>query len=248
VSVSNSTISSNSAGSFGGGLFAGGSTLSMSNSSVNNNSAGHSGGGIFSEATTITISGSTIASNSAAGNGGGIAFEPFLALLSATVSNTTIGANSAKGDGGGVFVHLAKSTDTITFNHVTLNLNKAGGHGGGIYDAQGTVDLHDTLLANNTLFSNVHENLFSASPATAPITSLGYNLSDDASALAFLTQSTDLNNTPALVSTTLQYNGGPNPTFTYALLPGSPAFAKGDGTKFADQCGIVLTHANIGAF
>jgi predicted outer membrane repeat protein len=221
----------------------------LSNSSVNSNSAGHSGGGIFSEATTINITGSTIASNTAAAvNGGGIAFEPLLAIVSASLTNTTIGGNSAKGDGGGVFVKLANSTDTITFNHVTLNENKAGGHGGGIYDSSGTVALHNTLLANNTLLSTVHENLFSASSANAPITSLGHNLSDDASTLAFLTQSTDLNNTAALVSTTLQYNGGPNPTFTYALLPGSPAFAKGDSTKFADQRGIVTAHANIGAF
>jgi hypothetical protein len=59
------------------------------------------------------------------------------------------------------------------------------------------------LLANNTLFSGAHENLFSASTSTAPITSLGYNLSDDASGDNFLAATGDLNNTAALLSTTL---------------------------------------------
>jgi hypothetical protein len=115
------------------------------------------------------------------------------------------------------------------------------------------VDLHNTLWANNILLSNVNEKLFTASTATAPITSPGYNLSDDASANTFLTATRDMSNAAnALLSTTLQYNGGPNPTFTYALLPHSPALGKGDPTDGStlDQRGLPsgFPHSNIGAF
>jgi hypothetical protein len=107
-------------------------------------------------------------------------------------------------------------------------------------------------LANTTLFSGAHENLFSASSSSAPIQSLGYNLSDDGSGIAFLNGSGDLPNVAALLSTTLHSNGGTHPTFTYALLPQSPALGKGDpgdGTSFADQRGIVTDpRSNIGAF
>ncbi len=67
LTVTNSTLSSNTA-NFGGGILA--YTVTVRNSIISGNSAGSNGGGI--KATTATVSVSTFSSNSAATGGGGI--------------------------------------------------------------------------------------------------------------------------------------------------------------------------------
>jgi len=73
--------------------------------------------------------------------------------------------------------------------------------------------------------------------ASGRITSLGYNLSSD-HANGLLTGPGDQINTDPMLGA-LQDNGGP--TFTHALLPGSPAINAGDPTftppPFYDQRG-----------
>ena len=76
ATVTNSTISGNSAGS-GGGIENDGmptATLTITNSTIANNSAGDQGGGIWNYDGTLTVTNSTIAYNSynSAGYGGGI--------------------------------------------------------------------------------------------------------------------------------------------------------------------------------
>jgi CSLREA domain-containing protein len=93
LTVTNSTVSGNSA-SRGGGIYNTG-TLTVTNSTVSNNT---SGGGI-SNSGNLTVNNSTISNNSSPnGDGGGIANSGDL-----TVNNSTISNNSSpNGEGGGI--------------------------------------------------------------------------------------------------------------------------------------------------
>jgi hypothetical protein len=107
LTVSNSTLSGNSASFSGGGIDNGG-TLTVSNSTLSGNSASEYGGGIYNgETGTLTVSNSTLSDNSAYLGGGISNFHGTL-----TVSNSTISGNSADYDGGGIA--------TSGFNPATL--------------------------------------------------------------------------------------------------------------------------------
>ena len=120
----------------------------------------------------------------------------------------------------------------------TIAENDLAEFGGGIEVGMGTVHLLNTLLSNNDA-----ENL-----AGESIISQGYNLSSDDSVL--LDGPSDLINTDPLLGP-LQDNGGP--TWTHALLPGSPALDAGttEGAPETDQRGSIRPFGegvDIGAF
>jgi hypothetical protein len=102
LTLTNSILYGNSAGS-GGGI-ANGGTATVINSTLANNSAG-SGGGIQNSG-ILTLTNSTLYNNQATnGNGGGIAnfgFNNFPGTL--TLTNSTLSSNSANnGSGGGIY-------------------------------------------------------------------------------------------------------------------------------------------------
>jgi predicted outer membrane repeat protein len=215
--VANSTISGNSTGSSGGGISVSGSGLvpgsSIVNSTISGNSAKTSGGGISGGA---TVENSTISGNSAGMSGGGIYGSP-------TVGNSTISGNSAGTSGGGIYNN---SSLDVTLSTITGNSAPSGG---GIYNV-GSVEVSNTIL--NAGASG--ENIFNDG---GTVTSDGYNLSSDDGG-GYLTGPGDQINTDPLLGL-LQNNGGP--TFTHALLPGSPAIDAGDPNftppPFNDQRG-----------
>ena len=90
VSVNNLTIKNgdNTSGYGGGGIFNGYGTLSLTNSTVSGNTATYDGGGIFNYG-TLTLTNSTVSGNSAAFYGGGIFNEYGLTLTNSTVSGNT---------------------------------------------------------------------------------------------------------------------------------------------------------------
>ena len=229
--MANSTISGNSTGSSGGGISISGSGLvpgsSIVNSTVSGNSAKTSGGGIAGGA---TVENSTISGNSAGMSGGGI-------YGSATVENSTISGNSAGTSGGGIYNNSSL--------HVTLSTipGNSAPSGGGIYNV-GSVDMSNTSL--NAGASG--ENIFNDG---GTVTSFGYNLSSDDGG-GYLNGPGDLINTDPLLGP-LQNNGGP--TFTHALLPGSPAIDAGDPNftppPLNDQRGcprVINGRVDIGSF
>ncbi|MDX2270442.1 MAG: hypothetical protein NW237_00620 [Cyanobacteriota bacterium] len=129
--VSNSTLSGHSAGVYGGGIFA--STATVSDSTLNANRAGETGGGIH--ATTLTLSNSALSSNSATTYGGGI-YSTF-----ATVSDSTFSGNSAN-YGGGIKINSI-SIAQATISNSTFSGNTAGTSGGAISNPGGTMTLTD---------------------------------------------------------------------------------------------------------
>lgn len=245
ATIAGSTVNGNVAG-HGGGIENSG-TLSITGSTVNNNTVGGQvdkkewgeGGGIDSSSTlTITnttlngnfafiaggalngngmIANSTISGNQSH-NGGGIYGSP-------TITNSTISTNSAvfQGQGGGFF-------GGGIILHCTIAGNNADNFGGGIV-VFGSLAIGNTILKTGTSGANIE--ILGGST----VTSNGYNISND-NAGGFLTGPGDQINTDPILGP-LQDNGGP--TFTHALLPGSPAIDTGDPNftppPFFDQRG-----------
>src|SRR5262249_53764702 len=144
----------------------------------------------------------TISGNSATFEGGGIYGGGYISNCTISGNMTTVGHSR----GGGV-----SGAGTITKNTISDNLSV---NGDGICAQTGPVQLGDTILGSGG----------SIFVLDGTVTSLGYNLSYDNGG-GFLTGPGDQINTDPLLGP-LQNNGGP--TFTHALLPGSPAIDAGD--------------------
>jgi predicted outer membrane repeat protein len=212
VFITDCTISGNS---YYGGIHAEGApNLTVSNSTISGNSAnagfpaGDRGGGIYGAA-RVSVENSTISGNSAATNGGGIYG------VATEIVNSTISGNSAGTSGGGIY----EFAESLHVTNSTITGNSAPS-GGGIYSGifgDDVVEISNTILNAGAL----GENIFSDG---GTVTSLGYNLSSDDGG-GYLTGPGDQINTDPLLGP-LQDNGGP--TFTHALLTGSPAIDAGD--------------------
>ena len=243
LTVTNTVISGNGCGGGGGGISADGGTVTVSNSTINGNGAGCVGGGISANNAQLTVLNSTISGNSCPsgvcqfGVGGGIlSYDGTLTVMNSTISdnyvfndgggilcggggetvvmNSTISGNSADlGNGGGI----AFGAGRLTVTNSTISDNSAAADGGGIHNYLGAAQIKDTVLN-----AGVSGGTISNDGGT--VASLGYNLaSDDAGGV--LTAPGDQINTDPMLGP-LQDNGGP--TFTHALLPGSPGINAGE--------------------
>jgi len=203
VTISGFTIRNGHAGNAGGGIDnEDGSTVTVTNCTLSGNSAGL-GGGMFNGG-PLTIGSTTINDNSAA-NGGGIYNS---GGGTTTITNSTVSGNTA-GSGGGIFNigMLAITSSTLSNNSASL--------GGGVFNTE-TFQIGDTILNMGASGANIAN--------FGTVTSLGYNLSSDDGGGVLTGPGDQINTNPLLGP--LQNNGGP--TFTHALLPGSPAIDAGD--------------------
>jgi hypothetical protein len=235
VAISGLTIEKGSAtnetSGYGGGIFNNGGTLTVSNSTLSGNSANAQGGGIFNKVGTLTVRNSTLSSNSAY-EGGGISND----RGTLTVTNSTLSGNSAN-EGGGIN-GINSDSGTITVTNSTLSANSATNIGGGILNGGGTLTVTNSTLSSNSahigggLFNTfqgaasfkstiVSGNTGGNCYANPPISSAGYNLSDDGT--CGFNATGDQNNVASigLDPHGLRNNGGP--TQTIALLPTSVA-------------------------
>jgi predicted outer membrane repeat protein len=265
ASIYNSKLSHNSAQRGGAIMTVGASAaLYISGTTVSGNLSQSYGGGIFNTpaagggppggSSSVSISDSTISGNSAASGGGGIwntglcdgphIFPGSVAIINSTVSDNMAGS----GSGGGIGNYTSYGGGcgaAVSINSSTISGNSAA-TGGGISNNNGGVSFGSTVLKHGSAGSNLVND-----GGEAIITSAGYNLSSDSTGPAGDTDRLNVN--PRLGS--LQDNGGP--TFTHALLPGSPAIDAGNPSfspppEF-DQRGpgfarIVNGHVDIGSF
>jgi hypothetical protein len=211
TTILGTTVSGNSAGGVftQPDIFSGGATVTITDCTISGNFSAPGGGGIFGVHTLLTVANSTISGNSTANSfassGGGIR----MINSSASIVNSTISGNSAETSGGGI------AAASLRVANCTITGNSAPS-GGGIYN-EGAVEVSNTIL--NAGASG--ENIFNHG---GTVTSDGYNLSSDDGS-GYLNGPGDQINTDPLLGP-LQNNGGP--TFTHALLPGSPAIDAGD--------------------
>ena len=111
LTITNSTLSDNSATSGGGGIFNNGSrTLTITNSTLSNNSAANGGGGIHNQG-TLTITNSTLSGNSAASSpsnlGGGIYNNGgTLNFANTIIANSTTGGDCVNGGTSAINTNL----------------------------------------------------------------------------------------------------------------------------------------------
>ena len=199
-----------------------------------------SGGGIYNSNTgMMTITSSTI-SNNQTGNpghsgadGGGIVNYGTMTIQDSTISgNTALGGDLNGGHGGGIYGNNTTITNsTITGNsalrgggvagggniaYTTFSNNSANVAGGALY-LTGTLELGNTILKAGASGVNIFNN-------GGTFITDGYNVCSD-NGSGFLNGPGDQINTDPMLGP-LQDNGGP--TFTHALLPGSPAIDAGD--------------------
>jgi hypothetical protein len=210
-------------GGSGGGIYNSGA-VRLTNCTVHGNITGAGGhGGNNSDTSARFPKGGT------GGNGGygaGIYNGGTLLVASCTIS---AGVTGSGGLGG------------FAFSPNLPGDSGSGGSGGGIWNQSGSAGLLNTIIANNTTAG-------SAPDAGGIFVSQGHNLIGTTNGNQGLAELSDIVNASPLVGP-LTDNGGP--TFTCALLPGSPAIDAGrsGGVPAFDQRGIPkdLT-VDIGAF
>ncbi len=243
VTISNSTISGNSANRSVGGIFNRGS-LQITNCTISGNAARYGGGGIGNSG-TLTINHSVLRNNSAYykwfGLGGAISNGGTLEIHNSTLSGNRV-------DGGGGAISNAAGTATITNCTLTDNysIHTEVQGGGGLRNTEGgMLQIGNSIINSGSTDANFNN--------TATVISLGYNLSNDNASGVLNGAGDQLNTNPMLGP--LQDNGGS--TFTHAPLSGSPAINAGDPNfvppPFTDQRGpgydrVVGGRVDIGAF
>jgi large repetitive protein len=198
--------------------------VTITNTSISRNAThnGVPGGGYYAALPGgLTMIGCTVADNEASGpgaDGGGLLYSSGIV---ANVTNSTFSGNSAGHWGGGVL-----AAGPMTFTNCTLADNSALAGGGAVYRAAGAVTLRNTILTNSPVGGNC---------GGGAMTSDGSNI--DSGATCALAGVGDLNNADPKIGP-LQNNGGP--TFTRALLGGSPAIDSGSAVfcPGTDQRGV----------
>jgi hypothetical protein len=179
--------------------------------------------------TNSTIS-ANVATMDAAGGGGGIYSENSL-----TITNSTISGNSASLGGGikNIQAHYFFLPGAANITNCTIAGNSAS-QGGGIHSASPVTRSRNSIIARNTSANGPD--------VKGDLDSQGFNLlGNNAGANILSAQASDQIGTPASpidpLLGPLQNNGGP--TFTHALLLGSPAIDKGESSgSTADQRGF----------
>ncbi|MBR5415503.1 MAG: hypothetical protein IK105_06160 [Thermoguttaceae bacterium] len=169
LTITNSTISGNTAsgggGNYGdgGGIYNESGTLTITNSTISGNTASDDGGGIYNESGTLTITNSTVSGNTADW-GGGICNDGTLTITNSTVSGnetfafggginniagmltltgSTVTENYSDVDGGGIY-----NLGTLVVTNSAISRNVADWGGGGIYNA-GALTITNTAISGN---------------------------------------------------------------------------------------------------
>jgi CSLREA domain-containing protein len=214
LSMINSVLSGNDSYVGGGGIRNIG-LLFVTNTVVSQNSSPIGGG--FQNMGTLIFVNSTCLDNYAADVGGCIWNSNTL-----SITNSTFSGNSAF-LGGAIDNYIIGILNVI---NSTITNNSASEMGGGIYNDYGSSTLTSTIVANNP----------DGGDCSGPITDGGHNISSD-DTCGFDPANGSMPNTDPLLGP-LQDNGGP--TWTHALMPGSPAIDTGDDAQCppSDQRGV----------
>jgi Bacterial Ig-like domain (group 3) len=168
ATLTNCTISGNSATEYGGAIFSNAyDTNTLTGCTLSNNYA-YLGGAMLVEFGTDTLTNCTVSGNSASGGGGLFFFYGY-----ATLNGTTVSGNYATYDGGGISIEFGSGTmtnctvsgnsaaagggmlvdyDVLTMTNCTVGNNYAYGSGGGIYNFSyaGDLTLNNTIVAGNS--------------------------------------------------------------------------------------------------
>jgi len=144
ATITHSLIASNTTGGEGGGLCGG--SFSLSNDSITNNSASYGGGmSIHGGPTSSAITDCIIGDNHSTVDAGGVRISTQDIV---TINNSIIANNTTDGDGGGIGIYDT-ATATIRGTLITDNTAGQSGNGGGIYNTS-TLNLSYSIVIGNT--------------------------------------------------------------------------------------------------
>ena len=247
----------------GGGIsndagFSGSASLTINNSIIAGNNLGASGtanfgGGIYNYgihgSATLTVNNSTISGNQSF-QGGGLFNDGEVtgSIAVVTINNSTFSGNYADQYAGGIMNEGnegGQSTVIVTNSTFAGNSScNCNFFAGAIFNDGNTQPGGAMLEMSNTIFKGGLTNPRNIFNQGGVVISDGYNLTNDAGVLntnggigGFNGPGDQINTDPMVGP--LQDNGGP--TFTHALLPGSPAIDSGDPNftppPFYDQRG-----------
>ena len=188
TTLENCTVSSCYATYNGGGISIWDATCSINNCQISDNTAEQRGGGISNEGESaganITITNTTIEGNAATNSGsmaGGIFNDGYGGDAIMTITNSTIFGNTSRSSLGGIGIHQSMSggTVSVTIENSTISGNSVtdGSEGGGIGMFAGTLNIKNTIVANNSVASG-NNDYFSISSYTIhpSLNDNGYNI------------------------------------------------------------------------
>jgi hypothetical protein len=227
----------------GGGIYNGeGATLNLVDSSVVNNTAAWSGGGVYAFFNTnISVVRSTISGNVTGDVGGGIRSLGDFAIV-----NSTISGNTATGWHGGAIFHtdgVMEILNSTIASNVGPDWAPSAIFLGEYGDVVPVLQLTNTIITGNHWYACEQY----ASGGTVSLISGGHNLVQDNSCNPV---ASDLIGVDAGIGPLADNDG---PTWTHALLAGSPAIDAADDTvcPATDQRGVVRPQGSgcdVGAY
>jgi hypothetical protein len=249
LSISDSTVTGNSTGAEGGGIWSINAVVTVTGSTISGNSSASGGGGLYHrDEGSLTVTNSTINGNSVGQHGHSPHGGGGIRAGNLTVTNSTISGNSATGGGGGIDM-FGRTMKVIT--NSTISGNSAGRSGGGIYNSYGLTSIRFSTITGNTapagggsgvasygdyrarteilstiVAGNVGSDVDSLYGAVNLFQSNGHNLIGTGNAIGEFVEPGDQTGVADPLLGPLADNGGP--TLTHALLPGSPAIDAGD--------------------
>ena len=137
LTLTDCTISNNSAFRDAGGIYNGHAMLTLTNCTISGNLTGNDGGGVnndasFGSSATLQVSNTVIINNSAY-HGGGVCNDARLGEIAMLqIGNSTLSNNHAGYDAGAVLSIGDFGHATATFSNCTISDNSAQAYGGGI--------------------------------------------------------------------------------------------------------------------
>ena len=217
-----------------------GATLRLTESVVSGNQSQSYGGGILASATFLTLVNSLVINNTVSGagfaHGGGI----FLTTYSwAAIDTTTIAHNTAAGLGGGLFVN--SEGNAIEMSSSQVYGNAALATGGGLFIGGGTTGIvHGNILADNAgVQSNaqVVEDGGACSSVTYPNNLITALASDGCPSLPSRMPGTDSSSKPRFVTFLVVPRSGIAPTLAWSAARATSVTIAGVAT-FAESTGL----------
>lgn len=257
LTLNNSTVTSNTASQYGGGIsFWGNGALTINNSTISDNTAG-GGGGISAIPNNIPDPGAITLNNSSVINNHSYSGAGIWTRKNLILNNSAIKDNTASEGGGGIYNFDAS---IMTLNNSTITGNQAL-NGGGIlldsYSSGGDPDniaILNSTLSNNTAQAGGGINIAYSFPARVVTVRNSIIAKNTASSAADCSGSINTSDHNIIGSTTGctvtsgigdQFNVNPlistsaigAPAYHF-LLAGSPAIDAGDSCLSTDQRGV----------
>ena len=240
LTVSNCTFSGNSTGASGaGGAIANQGRLTVTESTFSGNSATNEGGAIVSQGSTVTVTDSIFSGNSTGGDGGGI--NNLASTL--TVTNSTFSGNSAA-NGGGIFDESEKLTVSNSTFFDNSAAGKGAGAGGGIASLGSALTVLNSTIFGNSSVEGLGGGIFNESEElTVSNSILSGDTGGDCSGSGCPTNGTNGNvvTVAADVLNLLPLGNYGGPTQTMLPLPGSAAICAGLASAVPDTPGTTMS-------